>query len=637
MSNCSNCGKEVLLGAAFCMECGARIPQEKKCIRCGKILPFEARFCFACGQQQDGAPSETGINTNAKMVHGDVIGQKVAGDNVQNKVMGNVINNTFQDETKKVVCCHVCGKHLTNDNGHTCPGCGNVVCDDHFNVQKNLCLRCVDARKQDALKQYESALLSIGANGRIDVIERNKLDVIADFLGLSKAETLPLEQKFKLQVNVSTLTRTEQMTLEAIQKTYFEGNIGKSFEEIKNFFEDVENLFERHPNDEEVVNWYLRFARVLKPDETIDVIAKLQGEFCESYLSLACIYISKNQIPDAEIALDRAKQMCPNSTIVKCTEVLFLFKLFKTTSKSEILNEAETVLNGIDSVADTYESFLVKNERILLAYFQNGEANLDKLDSGFLNLIDLDLPIATNKYQLKSLIDEAIKANGWRCDLNFIDVSRVTDMSHLFSDSQFNGDISKWNVSNVTNMGCMFNRSKFNGDISKWNVSNVTNMCLMFSESKFNGNISKWDVSNVTNMCLMFANTPFNGDVSQWDVSNVTDMNSMFSDSKFNGDISKWDVSNVTNMSSMFANTPFNGDVSQWDVSNVTDMSSMFHDTPFNGDISKWDVSNVTDMSWMFHDTPFNGDIGKWDVSNVTNMSYMFDLYKSKLPSWYWK
>ena len=31
-----------------------------------------------------------------------------------------------------------------------------------------------------------------------------------------------------------------------------------------------------------------------------------------------------------------------------------------------------------------------------------------------------------------------------------------------------NGDVSK-----VTNMSAMFNNSKFDGDISKWNVSNV--------------------------------------------------------------------------------------------------------------------------------------------------------------------
>ena len=46
----------------------------------------------------------------------------------------------------------------------------------------------------------------------------------------------------------------------------------------------------------------------------------------------------------------------------------------------------------------------------------------------------------------------------------------------MFTNSRFNGDISKWDVGNVVDMAWMFRRSVFTGDISKWNVSNVVNM-----------------------------------------------------------------------------------------------------------------------------------------------------------------
>ena len=77
------------------------------------------------------------------------------------------------------------------------------------------------------------------------------------------------------------------------------------------------------------------------------------------------------------------------------------------------------------------------------------------------------------KDELEDIIKRRIKSEGNECDLNDIDTSSITDMSGLFEESEFNGDISRWNVSNVTNMNSMFYGSKFNGDISNWDVSNV--------------------------------------------------------------------------------------------------------------------------------------------------------------------
>src|SRR5574344_1890217 len=95
------------------------------------------------------------------------------------------------------------------------------------------------------------------------------------------------------------------------------------------------------------------------------------------------------------------------------------------------------------------------------------------------------------KDELKTLINKTIEEQGTACNLNFIDTSLITDMSKMFFNSLFNGDISSWDVSNVTNMGYMFSHSKkFNGNISSWDVSNVTDMGSMFYNSKFNSDIS---------------------------------------------------------------------------------------------------------------------------------------------------
>ena len=140
--------------------------------------------------------------------------------------------------------------------------------------------------------------------------------------------------------------------------------------------------------------------------------------------------------------------------------------------------------------------------------------------------------------------------------LNWLDVSNITDMSYLFSNTIFDGNISKWNVSNVRNMSYMFSDSLFNSYISNWDVSNVTDTAYMFEHSKFNQDISKWDVSNVVTMEGMFSKSVFNGDISKWDVSNVTDTTYMFQQSKFNHDISKWYLPKIKYFSAMFNKCP---------------------------------------------------------------------------------
>ena len=114
----------------------------------------------------------------------------------------------------------------------------------------------------------------------------------------------------------------------------------------------------------------------------------------------------------------------------------------------------------------------------------------------------------------------------WKCDLNWIDTSKITDMSNLFSHG----------LESSGGLGL----GRFNGDISQWDVSNVKDMKYMFFHSNFNGDISEWDVSGVNNMTDMFCHTTFNGDISNWDVSNVTDMFGIFTDSPLQNNPPKW-------------------------------------------------------------------------------------------------
>ena len=109
----------------------------------------------------------------------------------------------------------------------------------------------------------------------------------------------------------------------------------------------------------------------------------------------------------------------------------------------------------------------------------------------FLNEAETTVQPKTTE-ELKKIIADTIKDQGYDCDLNFIDTSKITDMCFLFDTSKFNGDISKWDVSNVKDMRAMFYKSNFNGDISKWDVSNLERVDNMICGSPLEGNEPDW-------------------------------------------------------------------------------------------------------------------------------------------------
>jgi len=138
-----------------------------------------------------------------------------------------------------------------------------------------------------------------------------------------------------------------------------------------------------------------------------------------------------------------------------------------------------------------------------------------------------------DKDELEKLIFKLIKERGLNADLNDIDVSKITDMSNLFSQYD-----NSYNIGYDERSEYFW---KFNGDISKWDVSNVKDMKYMFYYSSFNGDISKWDVSNVKDMKYMFCNCyNFNCNLSNWNISNVKYMENMFFGSNLQKNPPSW-------------------------------------------------------------------------------------------------
>ena len=61
-----------------------------------------------------------------------------------------------------------------------------------------------------------------------------------------------------------------------------------------------------------------------------------------------------------------------------------------------------------------------------------------------------DKIVVTTKEELRRLIEKTIRAKGSDCDLNFIDVSNINDMSNLFwPHLNFNGDIRQYETTSA--------------------------------------------------------------------------------------------------------------------------------------------------------------------------------------------
>jgi len=95
--------------------------------------------------------------------------------------------------------------------------------------------------------------------------------------------------------------------------------------------------------------------------------------------------------------------------------------------------------------------------------------------------------VKADNINLHSLILEGIKKYGKEADLNYIDVSEVTDMISAFKDVDFDGDISEWDVRGVVFFSGMFKGSTFNGDLSMWEPVKLHYNYSMFENSPYTG------------------------------------------------------------------------------------------------------------------------------------------------------
>lgn len=97
---CKHCGVELRTpSAAFCWNCGEKIPQEKTCPSCGKDLPAAVNFCMYCGTALSGNTTEEKLQ--ADMLQRDPI--KSVPTESANNTTGEIQLEDREDKQQSVI------------------------------------------------------------------------------------------------------------------------------------------------------------------------------------------------------------------------------------------------------------------------------------------------------------------------------------------------------------------------------------------------------------------------------------------------------------------------------------------------------------------------------------------------------
>ena len=279
----------------------------------------------------------------------------------------------------------------------------------------------------------------------------------------------------------------------------------------------------------------------------------------------------------------------------------------------------------------------------------------------------VDTPMIVNGYVRDPQINWGNRRNadlGLPTDQN---VSRLNDwdMRNLIwceglfnSCITFNSNCADWYMPNMQQMGKTFSNTAFDGDVSKWNTDSFSNIFLMFQNcNQFNSDCSTKTVTRKeVNNSGRSGNYPEITDTA-WNMDNACGMSGMFRNATIfdNGGnpqgLNTWGIGLGTplpgdryNFDGMFFNTLFNGDLNNWDVSQCNQFGSMFQDnTVFNGDISNWDFSGLAPGScnassiifFLRGCTSFNQDISNWDLTGAGGLNGLMgpNFPPSPLPS----
>ena len=354
MMKCPQCGTENEDASTFCENCGADLPRDKECPVCHARVKLSAHFCGKCrydfGTGAAGGAGPGGLSMgDGNVIAGDVVGRQ---ENI--RITGNATIVRNEDETKKMVKCHVCGRNIAITRSVTCPVCQEMTCENCFDTSLRACTKCIQQKNANREDVYVDALRKALEDGRMTLAERQELNALQRRLGIGAERASELERLTKSGTaaakDASPLTGYVRLSLQkALDLLYDEGDASKAYDSLL-------PIYKRYPENEEVLTGFLNAAVKVDPEEAFGIIRRNQADVAGMHLVCIDSDLINGDLASADERLAVATRLWPDDLLVACRRMLCLTAMFDKLHDGAFLRQAEELLSSVSEPRNKLES-----------------------------------------------------------------------------------------------------------------------------------------------------------------------------------------------------------------------------------------------------------------------------------------
>ena len=337
-----------------------------KCPNCGHENDDDAKFCEGCGSPmpQAGQPAGGVAMGDKNVIAGDVVN----GDQDNRKYFGNVTSNTTnttntvnttnttvinQDETKKVVTCHICGRNLTIAEAIICPECRQVTCESCYDLDAKLCKKCVADKKAKAEECYRQHMFHMLGNGIISAQERGELLQLKKQLGLSDERAAELEKICRSEhasgrnSTAKPFSMFEKFSLDKAKSLLWEDG------DVQEAWKLIDDVYRRHKFDDEVVALRIQCAQaVLPPDQLRALLREIQADIPAAYLASIDLALQEGKLSEAGNLIDTAEGFWKDDYLITCRRALFFLAMADQLNDDSLIRQARDLMAGTPEPTD---------------------------------------------------------------------------------------------------------------------------------------------------------------------------------------------------------------------------------------------------------------------------------------------